>query len=171
MVVFKCEKPNDCPLIVRLYAKMGLHRYNMLQGTNLQLYSVEKYNKKGGSLVLPASFYITCVAEDPATGSLVHFQTSSHELTKHDLYVRFYVVRPKNTGTVGTLWNDQTAPQFYHLQHKLSDLKIVEVMVETKGKDAKLKGFIDATVYIKYHQDLRDGRVCKRRAILADSWI
>ncbi|KAH0863751.1 hypothetical protein HID58_080962 [Brassica napus] len=34
----------DCPLVARLYAKVGLHRYNMLEGTNLHLREIEKYN-------------------------------------------------------------------------------------------------------------------------------
>ncbi|KAL1217474.1 hypothetical protein V5N11_004648 [Cardamine amara subsp. amara] len=216
MAVFKCAEPNDCPVIVWLYAKMGLHRYNMLEGTNLQLHSVEKYNREGASLRMPASYYITCVAEDPCTGSLVHFQTSSHERNMYELNVRCFVARPQNTGTMGTLSNDKIAPEFNHcsvpkwpseddqnkfyvvqeseledndwirlylelvfaytnpskrhLQRRLSDLKIVEVMVETEEKDAKLKGFIDVTLYIKYHQEIRDAkrraRVCKRRAIV-----
>ncbi|CAA7019341.1 unnamed protein product [Microthlaspi erraticum] len=31
--------------LVRLYAKMGLHMYNLLQGTHLKLLFVKKYNK------------------------------------------------------------------------------------------------------------------------------
>lgn len=56
------------------------------------------------------------------------------------------------------------------LQPELSDLKIVEVMVETKENvqlpNERLKGFKDATFYIKYDQDLGEGQVCKRRAII-----
>ncbi|KFK32194.1 hypothetical protein AALP_AA6G209700 [Arabis alpina] len=210
---FKCETPNDCPLIVDLYARIGLHRYNMLQGSNLQLHHIEKYNMEGYSLS-SASYYITLIAEDPATHSFIPFQTSSHENRKHELRVGFYIARPQDTGTKGTLWHDRTAPQFYNIRlpkwqsdidikhfylmeeselkendwihlylelgfvttnrqitsPKLSDLKIVEVMVDTEENvqlpNERLKGFKDATFYIKYDQVLGEGKVCKRRAII-----
>ncbi|CAA7048252.1 unnamed protein product [Microthlaspi erraticum] len=204
------EYPNDTP-IVRLYAKIGLHRYNMLEGTNLQLRSIKKHFRKAWMFWLPPSYYITLEAENPDTGSIVPFQISSHERKKDKLDVRFIVARP---GTNVDTFIDPTAPRFLNvsvpkwpsendqrqlylvqeselkendwirlylelgfvstnrlnLDLKLSDLKIVEVMVETKEDveqpNERLKGFINATFYIKYDQDLGEGQVCKRRAII-----
>uniref|UniRef100_A0A1J3HIW6 UPF0725 protein n=1 Tax=Noccaea caerulescens TaxID=107243 RepID=A0A1J3HIW6_NOCCA len=213
MQAYVCKKPNDCPILVSLYAKIGLHRYNMLQEANLQLRSIKKYNTKSVCGFMPASYYITLEAVDPATGSVAPFQVSSHERCKSDMDVRFIVARPQETGTNGMVFrsnapgfynipvpewpseNDQK--QFYLVQEselkendwirlylelefvttnrripdpKLSDLKIVEVMVDTKENveqpNERLKGFKDAVVYIKYDQDLGEGQVCKRRAII-----
>ncbi|CAA7048247.1 unnamed protein product [Microthlaspi erraticum] len=198
MLAFVCKKENDCPILVSLYAKTGLHRYNMLEGTNLQLHRVKKYNRKSACCFMPATYYITLEAVDPATGSVVPFQISSHERSKGEMDVRFIVARPQETGTNGAVFGSK-APVFYYVpvqeselkendwirlylelgfvstnrrapQSKLSDLKIVEVMVETKEDveqpSERLKGFIDAVVYIKYDEDLGEGQVCKRRAII-----
>ncbi|CAH2036208.1 unnamed protein product [Thlaspi arvense] len=219
MRVYKCEKPNDCPVIVRLYAKMGLHQYNMLQGTNFQLRRVEKYNRESTLYGRPCSYYVTSVAEDPATGSLVPFQTSSHERSINVLNIGFYIARPQDTGEKGTICHDRTAPGYFNSSApewpsetdkniflyiiftlvqepelkenewirlylevgflttnrrtpapELSDLKIVEVMVETKENaqlsNERLKGFKDATFFIKFDQDLGEGQVRNRRAVI-----
>ncbi|CDY25809.1 BnaA07g09730D [Brassica napus] len=63
--------PYDCvrfksyphPVMVNLYAKVGLHRYNMLKETNFQLDSLVKFNMLQHCL---SSFYITLLAHDPA---------------------------------------------------------------------------------------------------------
>ncbi|KAL0872795.1 hypothetical protein Bca101_022500 [Brassica carinata] len=60
-----------------VYAKLGIHKYNMIQGTNLKLISVEKYNVR--PKVAYSTYYVTAVAKDPAVGgSLITFQTSSY---------------------------------------------------------------------------------------------
>ncbi|KAF8083052.1 hypothetical protein N665_0794s0013 [Sinapis alba] len=57
-----CSKHHPCRRLVTLYAKMGLHRYNLLQGTKFKLKRVKKYIDSTGS---PApSYYITSVATD-----------------------------------------------------------------------------------------------------------
>ncbi|XP_019102070.1 PREDICTED: UPF0725 protein At3g57210-like [Camelina sativa] len=56
---------------------MGLHRYNLFQGTNYQLILVKKYHYR---LILAAStYYITLVAMDPSTSLLHTFQTKIDE--------------------------------------------------------------------------------------------
>ncbi|AEE83975.1 hypothetical protein ISN45_At04g018980 [Arabidopsis thaliana x Arabidopsis arenosa] len=77
------DKPKSCLLDyqnsdfdteVFLNAKLGIHKYNMLQGTNLQLSCIEKCNSRITTVCI--GYYITLVAKDPsAGGSLVTFQT------------------------------------------------------------------------------------------------
>ncbi|KAL0719808.1 hypothetical protein Bca4012_069132 [Brassica carinata] len=74
----KCTKDHPCPRLVTLYAKMGLHRYNLLKGTKFQLKHVEKYIVTTGSAA--PSYYMTSVAIDDTAGgggssSLQTFQT------------------------------------------------------------------------------------------------
>ncbi|VVA95176.1 unnamed protein product [Arabis nemorensis] len=59
---------------VFLYARMGIHKYNMIQGTNLEISYIEKYNLLHNPQY--HSYSITLAAKDPdAGGSLVPFQT------------------------------------------------------------------------------------------------
>ncbi|CAH8356339.1 unnamed protein product [Eruca vesicaria subsp. sativa] len=67
LCVNKCTKDDPCPRFVRLYAKMGLHRYNLLQGTKFKLKGVRKYIETLGSPA--ATYYITLYAIDQAGGS------------------------------------------------------------------------------------------------------
>ncbi|ESQ31462.1 hypothetical protein EUTSA_v10004573mg [Eutrema salsugineum] len=71
-----CNKWSPCPGKVLLYAKMGLHRYNLLQGTKFQLIRVKKYILSIGSPV--GSYYITLYAI-AAGSSLQTFQTRVSE--------------------------------------------------------------------------------------------
>ncbi|CAA7040264.1 unnamed protein product [Microthlaspi erraticum] len=72
-----CDEASPCPIIVLLYARMGLHRYNLLQGTKLALSRVQKYVNARAGGVAAGSYYITLDAMDPAVGSssLHTFQT------------------------------------------------------------------------------------------------
>ncbi|KAJ0234095.1 hypothetical protein HA466_0276370 [Hirschfeldia incana] len=99
MRAFKGGK--DCPIVVKLYAKVGLHRYNMLEGTNLQLTEIEKYNRYG--MFMPACYYITLLAEDPAAtpSSLVTFQTILSERKCNTLNLNCTVARLKGTKSTG----------------------------------------------------------------------
>ncbi|KAF3519619.1 hypothetical protein DY000_02062788 [Brassica cretica] len=83
----------DCPLVARLYAKVGLHRYNMLEGTNLHLREIEKYNLV--CIPMPVSYYITLLAEDPATSSYVVFQTKIDQRSLGEMDFSCYISRPK----------------------------------------------------------------------------
>ncbi|XP_010459935.1 PREDICTED: UPF0725 protein EMB2204-like isoform X1 [Camelina sativa] len=62
--------------VVKLYAKLGLHRYNLLEGTNLQLDSLKSFTVSitGG----PSSYYVSLVARVP-DGGLQHFQVLVRE--------------------------------------------------------------------------------------------
>ncbi|KAF3493572.1 hypothetical protein DY000_02054672 [Brassica cretica] len=83
----------DCPLVARLYAKVGLHRYNMLEGTNLHLREIEKYNLV--CIPMPVSYYITLLAEDPATSSYVVFQPKIDQRSLGEMDFSCYISRPK----------------------------------------------------------------------------
>ncbi|EOA15382.1 hypothetical protein CARUB_v10006183mg, partial [Capsella rubella] len=69
------DKKYDCNPHIVLFAKMGIHKYNMIQGTNLQLSSVEKYNYRPSRVY--TSYYITLVAKHPDASwdSRLTFQT------------------------------------------------------------------------------------------------
>ncbi|KAJ0237357.1 UPF0725 protein [Hirschfeldia incana] len=60
-----CVRERGCPypILVNFYAKVGLHRYNMLKGTTFQLDSLVKFNMSQNFV---SSFYITFLAHDPA---------------------------------------------------------------------------------------------------------
>ncbi|KAL0651032.1 hypothetical protein Bca4012_093723 [Brassica carinata] len=65
--------PNSA--LVKLYAKLGLHHYNWLEGTNFELDSIMKFNMRG-----PASpYYITLVACLPSSGLQQIFQVLVEE--------------------------------------------------------------------------------------------
>nr|XP_018483635.1 PREDICTED: UPF0725 protein EMB2204-like [Raphanus sativus] len=77
---------DNCCEFALLYARMGLHRYSLLQGKKLQLSSIKKYNKTACTHI--DSYYITLEAEDPVIpGSLLTFQTkvSERRYRKFDL--------------------------------------------------------------------------------------
>ncbi|CAH8291089.1 unnamed protein product [Eruca vesicaria subsp. sativa] len=103
----------DCPIEVQLYAKLGLHRYNMLEGTNLQLHEIEKYNREGN--FMPARYYITSLAEDPATQSLVTFQTELYERSCNTLKHTCVIARlkgTKSTENVDHFHDDRDLPEW-----------------------------------------------------------
>ncbi|CAH8391320.1 unnamed protein product [Eruca vesicaria subsp. sativa] len=84
---------NDtCSPLILLYAQLGLHRYNLVQGKNLQLSSVRKYNESMGSAA--SSYYITLVAIDPATQLLQTFQTRVDELRYGEFVLDCSIARP-----------------------------------------------------------------------------
>lgn len=60
---------------------MGLHRYNLLQGKDLQLlHQVKKYNKSVTAGCVVSTYYITCRAKDPAPrGTVRTFQAVVRE--------------------------------------------------------------------------------------------
>ncbi|CAN8328850.1 unnamed protein product [Cochlearia groenlandica] len=98
------KKPLSCSIYCRsgdspklsLYARFGIHMYNMLQGTNLQLSCVEKHNYRPRYIY--KAYYITAVAKDPSSGgSLVPFQTSVVEEGRDIRSLACSIARPKST--------------------------------------------------------------------------
>ncbi|CAH8390522.1 unnamed protein product [Eruca vesicaria subsp. sativa] len=82
------------PKDIVLYARFGIHKYNMIEGTNLQLHGIEKYNVYRK---VPYSIHhVTAVAKDPsAGGSLVTFQTSFYEEGFGVKRLSCFIARPK----------------------------------------------------------------------------
>ncbi|KAG2265462.1 hypothetical protein Bca4012_077178 [Brassica carinata] len=96
--------PYDCvrfksyphPVMVNLYAKVGLHRYNMFKETNFQLDSLVKFNMLQHCL---SSFYITLLAHDPALHPLEKtFQVKVGEQKIHCLHIICTISRVKDEG-------------------------------------------------------------------------
>ncbi|KFK42544.1 hypothetical protein AALP_AA1G008400 [Arabis alpina] len=81
-----------CRGLVLLYARLGLHRYNLLHGKNFQLIRVKKYNKTFGGA---STYYITLEAEDPAIpASLQTFQARVNENQYRTLLLNCSIARP-----------------------------------------------------------------------------
>ncbi|CAN6976018.1 hypothetical protein IGI04_036936 [Brassica rapa subsp. trilocularis] len=90
LIEFICN--DTCSPLILLYAKLGLHRYNLVEGKNLQLSSVKKYNQSMGSAT--SCYYITLVAIDPATQLPQTFQTRVNELRYGELVLDCCIARP-----------------------------------------------------------------------------
>ncbi|EOA24682.1 hypothetical protein CARUB_v10017954mg [Capsella rubella] len=96
-MVMRRENCHDgyCCGLVRLYACMGLHRYNLLQGTNFELDYVRRYNM---TLASPAAtFYITLGATDPYSHKYLTFQTAVKEESCGVFVLTSYIARPRGT--------------------------------------------------------------------------
>ncbi|CAA7017524.1 unnamed protein product [Microthlaspi erraticum] len=174
------EKSEGCSRLLVLYARIGLHRYNMLQGKNLELISVKKYNKS--TWCAPCLYYITLEAMDPATNSPLTFQTKVQELRYGEMNLKCDIARPlgdikrssesenskskpcrlleKSEVQVNNDWIRlylelaiATTNRSRVKNHDLSDLKIVKVAVDTSRQDVE-EGLEDsklfAIVYIRY---------------------
>ncbi|OAO99315.1 hypothetical protein AXX17_AT4G21130 [Arabidopsis thaliana] len=176
------DKPKSCLLDyqnsdfdteVFLNAKLGIHKYNMLQGTNLQLSCIEKCNSRITTVCI--GYYITLVAKDPsAGGSLVTFQTKVvHEDYSKINTLTVYLARLKSqpppdeeiggaktglgSSILGTCIHPCKSPN-------LSKLVILKVAVETeenvKQPNERLKAR-NAVFYIRYRYYPNKGRAPK----------
>ncbi|CAH8253173.1 unnamed protein product [Arabidopsis lyrata] len=84
--------------LVKFYAMVGLHRYNLLEGKNLQLDTLKSFNMRincGAS-----SYYITLAARVPDSGLQQTFQVLVHEHRLGSLDVRCTIARPRVTTNV-----------------------------------------------------------------------
>ncbi|KAF8052498.1 hypothetical protein N665_1554s0010 [Sinapis alba] len=79
-------------VLVNLYARLGLHRYNLSNGTNLELHHLKKFNKTMNYI---SSYRITLVVYDPATTSLVTFLVGVSEQAYGRLNLMVFVARPQ----------------------------------------------------------------------------
>ncbi|XP_010462920.1 PREDICTED: uncharacterized protein At4g17700 [Camelina sativa] len=84
------EYSEPCTRLVTLYARLGLHRYNLLQGKNLQLSSVMKYNQSTHSSACP--YDITLEAMNDL--ALLPFQTTVYETSYGKFAVWCSFARP-----------------------------------------------------------------------------
>ncbi|CAF2107709.1 hypothetical protein Bca4012_093710 [Brassica carinata] len=79
--------------LVNLYAKLGLHRYNWLEGTNFELDSIMKFNMRGAA----SPYYITLVACLPSSGLQQIFQVLVEEERLGILDLTCPISRPQGT--------------------------------------------------------------------------
>ncbi|KAF2562738.1 hypothetical protein F2Q70_00018818 [Brassica cretica] len=79
-------------VLVNLYARLGLHRYNLSEGTNLEFHHLKKFNT---SMNFISSYRITLVAYDPATTSLVTFLVGVSEQIYGRLNLMVFIARPQ----------------------------------------------------------------------------
>ncbi|CAH8356878.1 unnamed protein product [Eruca vesicaria subsp. sativa] len=97
LIRFDCVRDRGgCPypVMVNLYAKVGLHRYNMLKETNFQLDSLVKFNMLHNCR---CSFYMTLLAHDPALDPLKKtFQVKVDEAEIHCLDITCSISRLKD---------------------------------------------------------------------------
>ncbi|CAD5333671.1 unnamed protein product [Arabidopsis thaliana] len=166
-----CDKRwSPCCTLVRLYARMGLHRYNLLK--NLQLSRVKKYNMS--THYAACNYYITLVAMDPARSKLLNFQTKVDEerdLPKcppEDIFEnrkRFYVVEEsKLQVNEWILLYLELAVATTHRSngkyHDLSDLKIFESSEDVEPPNEVSLNVINVIVYIVY-KDFYESRLVR----------
>ncbi|CAN8268843.1 unnamed protein product [Cochlearia groenlandica] len=91
---FDCQSRFFYPFrnLVKGFAKLGLHRYNMLQGTIYEFRELVKYNMLMTCL---SSFYITFHAYDPISELDKTFQVRVDESQYNNLDITVSVARPK----------------------------------------------------------------------------
>ncbi|VYS47353.1 unnamed protein product [Arabidopsis thaliana] len=78
------------PLLVKRFALLGLHRFNILQGTSFELAALLKFNK---TMNLTSSYYITLLAHDPSLQKTFQVRVDEREYGSLDLTVA--IARPK----------------------------------------------------------------------------
>ncbi|XP_023641275.1 UPF0725 protein At3g19520-like isoform X2 [Capsella rubella] len=75
----------------KIYAMAGLHRYNMLKGTNFQHFDLLQFSKSGDFV---RSYFITSVAIDPCSQLQKTFQVRLDEKTYGNLDLTISIARP-----------------------------------------------------------------------------
>ncbi|CAH2069163.1 unnamed protein product [Thlaspi arvense] len=157
-----CDERFPCPDLVLLYARMGLHRYNLLQGTKFQLSRVEKYILSKPPGVVIGSYYITLDAMDPANGSSSQiFQTEVSEEACGRLILLCNLARIRGdksngrgvTRINGSLpeWPAENPFEKYNLVEESDDDWIrlyMELAVATKDRSREAKDYGPSTLEI-----------------------
>ncbi|KAJ4870932.1 putative UPF0725 protein [Raphanus sativus] len=94
-MTYDCENeriryPNH--VLVNLYARLGLHHFNLSQGSNLEFHHLKKFNMTMNYI---SSYRITSVGYDPATTLLINFQVGVSEQAYGRLNLMVFVARPQ----------------------------------------------------------------------------
>ncbi|KAJ0256635.1 hypothetical protein HA466_0095650 [Hirschfeldia incana] len=84
--------PSDAAF-VKVYAKLGLHRYNLLEGTNYQFSHLQSYNK--GINAGAAPYFLTLFASDPDSGTVLPYHALVRENQIGLLDVSVNIARPR----------------------------------------------------------------------------
>ncbi|CAH8253790.1 unnamed protein product [Arabidopsis lyrata] len=96
------------PLLVNRYALLGLHLYNILQGTSFELATLQKFNK---TMNLTSSYYITLLAQDPPLQKT--FQVRVDERAYHSLDLTVAIARPKKDQNEAVSTKEPFIPHFH----------------------------------------------------------
>ncbi|CAH2033755.1 unnamed protein product [Thlaspi arvense] len=104
LLAVDCQSYYSYRVMVQRYAKLGLHRYNMLKGTRFELDSLIKFNKSPSHL---ASYYMTLLAhdQDPAGSTLqktFQVRVDEKEFRCLDLGCSIARLKDEEPGTVTT---------------------------------------------------------------------
>ncbi|CAN6877632.1 unnamed protein product [Brassica oleracea] len=78
---------------VKVYAQLGLHRYNLLEGTNRQFLHLESYNR--GMNCGAAPYFLTLLAVDPSSGEKQPFHALVSENRIGRLDISVHIARPR----------------------------------------------------------------------------
>ncbi|CAA7041669.1 unnamed protein product [Microthlaspi erraticum] len=73
------EWPSEDGALIKRYARLGLHSYNLLHGTNLHFHSVKSFDKRFSPSVPTSDFYITVAAREPPSLLKQNFQVEVDE--------------------------------------------------------------------------------------------
>ncbi|XP_010466101.1 PREDICTED: UPF0725 protein At3g19520-like [Camelina sativa] len=95
--------------VPKFYAMVGIHRYNMLKGTNFQYLDLLKYND---TMNCVRSYFITSVARDPSAQLQKTFQLRVDEKSYGKLDLTVTIARPKDEEKVTTT-KKRFMPHFY----------------------------------------------------------
>ncbi|CAA7036076.1 unnamed protein product [Microthlaspi erraticum] len=99
---YHCDCRYPYRILVDLYAKAGLHRYNMLKGTSFQLAEMVKFNMTPNHV---CSFYITLLAHEAADNtSQKTFQVRVDEEKFSQLNMTCSIARLKGEVTTHKPW-------------------------------------------------------------------
>ncbi|EOA14654.1 hypothetical protein CARUB_v10027915mg, partial [Capsella rubella] len=108
------ESPMPFDYDIILYARLGLHCYNLHNGTNLKFVHWVKFTTMCTSY---CDYYITLEAMDPACNSVISFQTlySSFGRSMEDVYTwQILACRPTCNKAVNDNWDrDEAMDQYY----------------------------------------------------------
>ncbi|AAF86551.1 F2E2.16 [Arabidopsis thaliana] len=153
--------------LVKFYAMVGLHRYNVLEGKNLQLDTLKSFNMRincGAS-----SYYITLAARVPDSGLKQIFQVLVHEERLGSLDMTCTIARPRGKHVKESELRDNdwirlyleltlVAHDRFLTVHYLSQLEIVKVAIEEVEQPNASLNTKTTFVYITY-KDLAKAQI------------
>uniref|UniRef100_A0A1J3F9W5 UPF0725 protein n=1 Tax=Noccaea caerulescens TaxID=107243 RepID=A0A1J3F9W5_NOCCA len=155
-----CNAPpfSPCSVLVRLYATMSLHCYNLLQGKNVELSHVLRYSKTLGS---PAAseYGITMDAMDPSLGLVRTFQTSISEQSYGKLALICNVATPPHgeTKKICNIGDEiQRSRHVYelHLTDRMPEMPPLNPFQNTNGCYLLKKSEVEENEWIRMYLDL-----------------
>ncbi|KAG7582556.1 Protein MS5 [Arabidopsis suecica] len=153
----------------KIYALLGLHRYNMLKGTNFQHLDLLKYNK---SMNCVRSFYITSVAVDLSSDLQKTFQIRIDEKSYGDLDLTVSIARIKDEEKVTTKkrfihhFHGEADADEYFYQGPLPDWPSVDDFNDQKRFYLVTESDFQSNDWIRLYLNLA---VCGRRKMTSEN--